>query len=73
LQARVRFPPDALALPTKGLGQGDAIAPPTSVTKAINNALKVAQRFYRDRPDRIVAAILAARVTPWSFSTYQGS
>jgi hypothetical protein len=31
------------------------IAPPTSVTKAINDALKVAQRFYRDRPDRIDA------------------
>jgi aerobic carbon-monoxide dehydrogenase large subunit len=51
----------------KGLGEGGAIAPPAAITNAINDALKGlgAELLVSPvTPDRIVAAIAAARRTP---------
>jgi carbon-monoxide dehydrogenase large subunit len=48
----------------KGLGEGGAIAPPAAITNAINDALKdlSAELLMSPvTPDRIVAAIAAAR------------
>ena len=48
----------------KGLGEGGAIAPPAAITNAINDALKGlgAELLVSPvTPDRIVAAIAAAR------------
>jgi aerobic carbon-monoxide dehydrogenase large subunit len=49
----------------KGLGEGGAIAPPAAITNAINDALKglgVELLVSPVTPDRIVAAIAAAKV-----------
>src|SRR6266481_6441268 len=51
----------------KGLGEGGAIAPPAAITNAINDALKGlgAELLVSPvTPDRIFAAIRAAKVKP---------
>jgi carbon-monoxide dehydrogenase large subunit len=51
----------------KGLGEGGAIAPPAAITNAINDALKGLGAELLESPvtpDRVIAALHAARVKP---------